>query len=194
MPDPGNVEVWWKIMPLAELSEWMDESESNRQRDIEQLLESDPEFFQKMDELIEKTWPERKDLEAAEVGDPHSVRWHPFGGEGRYSADGKWHIAWGTDGGGNKRIGISCEHELRLWLKPVAHVGQAWVSDTGGFLLKFIVGEDDLVLVVGDHQGRQLSVWRRGWRFFRLLRFDHDGLGFAFEDRDGCFETRLPSM
>ncbi|MCF7788633.1 MAG: hypothetical protein K9N47_21095 [Prosthecobacter sp.] len=134
----------------------------------------------------------RVDLRPPEEFEPdHVIRWVPFHGHGRYSPDRRWHIAWGKCGNDQYRVAVSCGGELRAWLEPSARIVAGWVADGGLLCVKDFSGGDEVTFVFADLEGNVFHHWTRPLKFLRFLRFDADGLGFAFYDDQRTHEVRF---
>lgn len=126
-----------------------------------------------------------------EFPDAHRLEWHPFLGYGRYSPNGRWHLAWGKRFNEDYRVALSFDGALFLWCSPSPRVIDGWVTDSGAFSLQFWLGSDRLGLVLFDAKGSELGQWESDACFKQVFRMDADGRGFAYSDRDEICAVRF---
>lgn len=125
-------------------------------------------------------------LRGMEYSYEHVVRWEPFWGYARFSANGRWLVVWGK-----QRLAVSHDGNLKLWLEPSVSIGGAWIADNGMLCLRDSPSEDDVRFTFCEQDGTPFHEWRRRWRFLTFRRFDTDGLGYAYSDETGDCDVRF---
>ena len=115
----------------------------------------------------------------------------PFYGYGRPSPDGQLYVIWGKVDDEDFRVGVYADGACVLWLETSLRVAEGWVADTGFLVLKTHVSEDDVEFIFLEPDGSVFHRWQRRWRFLQFLRYDADGMGYAYYDDEGAHEVRF---
>lgn len=131
--------------------------------------------------------PAKEYEEAAWMG----FEWMPFAGYCRLSPDGLYQVIWGKIDNALYRVGVLSNGQCCAWFESSARIVEGWVSNAGYMALKAHVSEDDVEFAFAELDGYVFHRWQRSWRFLTFLRFNGDGMGYAYHDDGGTHEVRF---